>query len=305
MDNVNISNLDLNLLRTFVVLMEERNVSSASKRLNLSQSATSNALERIRESFNDRVLEREGRTMVPTRAAQELWPKLSTALADIESAIGTSAELKPETMQSHFTIGIDEYVMALHGAALINTINQEAAGVSLAFTIARPGNYTSQLVHNDVDLIIAPVWQSEPDIVQHHLFDEDFVGLMANDHPLAGKKMTKKRYVSYPHILISSRGIVEGNVDSGLQQANLSRQVKISTPWFESAPKYLANTHYLLNMGRQLSEKLAATHPVHTFTLPVPVPGFSVFMLWHPRHTTDRHLAWLRELCSAILTDQA
>ncbi len=295
MDSVNISKLDLNLLRTFVVLMEERNVSRASERLNISQSAASNALERIRESFQDRILERKGRVMQPTRAAEYLLPKISAALMDIEHALGSYSTFKPEGLKETFTIGIDEYSMALMGKTLMDSIFNSAPNVDLVFMFADPSRYSDQLARNEVDVLVAPVWQSWPGVLQTTLYTEDFIGLMSDTHPLVGQKVTLKKYVSYPHLLVSSRGIVQGNVDVGLRSKNVERRVLMSTPWFESAPAYLANTQMLLNMGRKLGEKMSALYPVEDFELPVAVPGFDVCMLWHPRNSTDSHQVWLRD----------
>ncbi|MGB0849272.1 MAG: LysR family transcriptional regulator [Thiolinea sp.] len=296
MDNINISKFDLNLLKTFVVLMEERNVSRAAERLNLSQSATSNALERIRSGFHDRILEREGRTMIPTRTALMLWPKINEALATINSAFNAHNTLQPEVLDTHFTIGISEYSMALYGTTLVDTIRQTAPNVSLSFIMARPGKYTEQLALGKVDMLIASVRDPLPELAQHHLFDEDFIGLMASDHPLSGKTMTLRSFVTYPHMLVSQHGILRGAIDTALEKENLSRKIAMSTPWFESVPDYLAGTHYLLNTGRKLGIKLIQQHAISEYTIPVSVPGFSIFLLWHPRHTCDTQHHWLREL---------
>ncbi len=64
--------LDLNLLRVFAVLMEERSVSRAAPRLRLTQASASNALARLRATLGDRVLERQGNAMVPTRRSLDL-----------------------------------------------------------------------------------------------------------------------------------------------------------------------------------------------------------------------------------------
>ena len=301
MDNIDISKLDLNLLRTFVILMEERNVSRASERLNISQSATSNALERIRESFNDRILEREGRVMQPTRAALELWPQISQALSEIESVLNAYNTFDPATVREHFTIGIDEYSMLLNGRQVINSIRSVAPKVTLSLVSANPENYTDQLARNQVDLLIAPVWQSLPDLVIQPVYKETFVGLMSSDHPLAGKRMTLKRYINYPHLLVSTRGIVTGNVDVGLDHKNQHRKVVLSTPWLETAVGLLSGSEMLLNIGKRLSQRMLLRHPVDQFELPIEVPGFEVCLLWHPRTTSDSHHRWLRRHVRASL----
>jgi DNA-binding transcriptional LysR family regulator len=51
--------LDLNLLVALDALLTERSITKAAERLNLSPSATSNALARLREYFDDELLVQE------------------------------------------------------------------------------------------------------------------------------------------------------------------------------------------------------------------------------------------------------
>ncbi len=303
MDNINISNLDLNLLRSFVVLMEERNVSRASERLNISQSAASNALERIRDSFQDRVLEREGRTMQPTRAAEYLLPKIKAALTDIDNALTSYVEFEPALLEEEFRIGIDEYSMTLFGDFLIDSVFQFAPNVRLAFHPVDPSRYSEQLSRNELDLLVAPVWQSLQDVVQHSLYSERFIGLTGAKHPLAGNKVTLKKYLKFPHLLVSSRGIVPGNVDVALKSKKLKRHVAMSTPWLNSAPNMLAHSDMILMMGERLAKRYLHDSTVAAFEPPLDVPGFEVKLLWHPRNTTDPRHSWLRTQVTDVFSN--
>ncbi|PZO39205.1 MAG: hypothetical protein DCF19_14635 [Pseudanabaena frigida] len=58
MHQIDIKHLDLNLLTILKVLLDEKSVTKASEKLNLSQSATSHALKRLRKMLNDPLLER-------------------------------------------------------------------------------------------------------------------------------------------------------------------------------------------------------------------------------------------------------
>ncbi|MEF1305449.1 LysR family transcriptional regulator, partial [Vibrio owensii] len=57
---------DYNLLKVLRVLLETRNTKQAAERLNLSQSAVSHALSRLRETFDDALFVRERYGLVPT-----------------------------------------------------------------------------------------------------------------------------------------------------------------------------------------------------------------------------------------------
>lgn len=75
---------DLNLLKVFHVLMEERNVTRAADRLFVSQSAISKSLKRLREIFDDALLVRSAHGLVPTTRAEELAATVRDAVSRLE-----------------------------------------------------------------------------------------------------------------------------------------------------------------------------------------------------------------------------
>src|ERR1700753_1210286 len=94
-------NLDLNLLRVFDVLLEERNVTRAGARLGLTQSAVSHALNRLRYALNDELFVRGPRGMHPTARAAEIGPQVRAALVQLQAAV-TPADFSPITSERRF-----------------------------------------------------------------------------------------------------------------------------------------------------------------------------------------------------------
>ena len=85
---IEMSNLDLNLLRVFDAVLRERNVLRASEAINLSPSAVSHALSRLRGFFNDDLFVRTVAGMEPTTRALEMAPLVCDALVIIDRAVG-------------------------------------------------------------------------------------------------------------------------------------------------------------------------------------------------------------------------
>ena len=79
--------LDLNLLKAFSVLMDERNVSKAAERLAITQPAMSGVLARLRDSFDDPLFVRVQRDVVPTNRALELAPQVKKVLNEVEQLL--------------------------------------------------------------------------------------------------------------------------------------------------------------------------------------------------------------------------
>ena len=80
---MNMQNLDLNLLKTLHILLEEENVSRAAMRLSLSQSAVSHALGRLRNYFGDPLLIKVKNGMSPTTLAEDLKVPLAKIIDQI------------------------------------------------------------------------------------------------------------------------------------------------------------------------------------------------------------------------------
>ena len=79
-----IRKLDLNLLKAFDALLDERSVTQAAARLSLTQPAVSGMLTRLRENFDDPLFVRTSRGIVPTQRALALAPTLKRVLGDIQ-----------------------------------------------------------------------------------------------------------------------------------------------------------------------------------------------------------------------------
>ena len=79
--------LDLNLLKAFSVLMDERNVSKSAERLAITQPAMSGVLARLRDSFDDPLFVRVQRGVVPTNRALELVPQVKKVLNEVEQLL--------------------------------------------------------------------------------------------------------------------------------------------------------------------------------------------------------------------------
>jgi DNA-binding transcriptional LysR family regulator len=304
---VPLADLDLNLLKVFDVLMEERSVSRAARRLGITQSSTSNALERLRRALDDRVLERSGNAMVPTRTAIELWPHVQLALAQIVTGINSVGEFDPATLRQTVSIGMDEYSLAILGPPIEARLRAAAPRIRLVFLSATPHEDEQALFGGRLDLLIGPAWRPIAGLDRSVLLHETFVAVVDADHPLVGERGTAtlkiEDYVRYPHILVSRRGYVTGNVDDGMRQLGMRRTIATTTPYYASAPRFLRGTELILNLGRRLAREFAEGVGLRTFEIPMKVPGFDICLFWHPRNTRAKPHQWLRREIEAVAAD--
>src|ERR1700756_3528099 len=123
--------LDLNLLRVFHVMLEERNVTRAGARLGLSQSAVSHALNRLRYALNDELFLRGPNGMVPTARAIEMGPQVHAARAQLQAAIAP-ADFSPANSERRFVLVAGAYACAVLAPPLVARLATEAPLAALA-----------------------------------------------------------------------------------------------------------------------------------------------------------------------------
>jgi len=285
---------DLNLLVTLDVLLSEGSVVGAARRLQLSASAMSRALARLREETGDPLLVRAGRGLVPTPRALELRDRVRQVVDDAEAVLRPAMKLDLATLSRTFTIRSSEGFVETFGPALLARITGEAPGVRLCFVL-KPDKDSTPLREGTVDLEtgITSVAMG-PEIRTHGLFRDRFVGVVRKGHPLCKGKLTPQRYASAAHVLVSRRGLEMAPVDEALAKLALVRNGVVTVGGFASAIVLAGESEMVATVPEKHTQSL--WRGLHRFVLPVPVPEFTISLFWHPRLDADPAHRWLRAL---------
>lgn len=299
---------DLNLLPALDVLLAERSVAAAARRLGLSASAMSRTLSRLRAATGDPLLVRAGRTMVLTPWAEGVRVRTQNALFEARALLHpTLPELDMATHQQLFTVRANDGFVESFGPALIAEAAQKAPGVLLRFT-PKPEKTDKPLREGLVDLEIGVLGEMGPEIRIQALFRDRFVGVVRGGHPLAQRNaVTPEEYVAYGHVVASRRGLLTGPVDDGLAELGLTRKIAAVVPGFPSALAVARTTDLVALISASFLINQAAASLFHVFELPVNTRGITVSQLWHPRTEVDPAQRWLRqfvrEVCQRFMPD--
>src|SRR5450755_3878191 len=124
---MNLSALDLNLFVVLHAVLEERSATRAARRLNVTQSAVSNALGRLRAALGDPLVVRSGRGLVPTPRATEVAPVVAQAIAHLQTVVDRGRGFDPSESTRTFTV-----------AAADNHQTSEAPRIATAFVKGLP-----------------------------------------------------------------------------------------------------------------------------------------------------------------------
>ncbi|WP_279501943.1 LysR family transcriptional regulator [Aeromonas veronii] len=123
---LDIRSTELNLIPIFVAIYEERSLSWAATRMEISQPAVSKALKRLREIYGDPLFNRKVVGMEPTSFAIDIYPAMAAALKNFSSTLSTSRTFNPCTSQRVFSIACVRLVSAQLVPALLCKIRAHA-----------------------------------------------------------------------------------------------------------------------------------------------------------------------------------
>ena len=282
---------DLNLLVALDMLLTEGSVSKTARRLGLSDSAMSRTLSRIRETFDDPILVRAGRSLVPTPRAITLKESIRALLDEADRLVRTSAPLDLTTLARRFVLRMNEGFIIEFGGRLLRLVAKAAPGVSLHFAVKAEKDATA-LREGRVDLDIGVLGASGPEIKLQTLFRDRFVGVTAPDHHLATGTVTIERYCAAPHISVSRRGMAQGPIDDALRAHGMSRDVVAVVPSFPAALAMVQHSPFVANVPER--QTAALRQGLFRFALPVVTEEVIISMMWHPRSDADPAHRWLR-----------
>lgn len=322
MNGVHFNSLDLNLLRVFDTLIEERSVTRAGERLGLSQSAISHALNRLRYVLGDELFVRMPDGMRPTARAAEIAPRLREGLLQLQLALGP-AEFDPARTERRFTITCGEYVGTVLMPGFISKVRALAPNSGLSI---RPSNMgvAEALLAGRVDLAIGSFRRVPEPFVCEPLFQETRVWVLSADHPMARDHLTMERLASLSHLIISATGedehAIDGYVsDHGLErlvtrsevgllqgvlaERGLHRIIGLTTPHFPAALAVVSQSDMAAPLPRRLAAAFADQYRLKLFDPPYPSPPFDMMALWHRDHGAEPATAWLREVLREVAAE--
>ncbi|VVO36010.1 LysR family transcriptional regulator [Pseudomonas fluorescens] len=283
---------DFNLLVTLDVLLAEGSVARAAQRLRLSPSAMSRALARLRETTGDPLLVRAGRGLVPTPRALELRERVRQLVQDAEAVLRPIEKLDLKQLVRTFTLRTSDGFVENFAADLIARVGEQAPGVRLRF-VPKPDKDSTPLRDGTVDLETGVVGKTaSPELRTQALFRDRFIGVVRTGHPLSQGEITPARYAAGRHISVSRRGLDKGPIDDALKSLELAREIVTMVPGFSTALALARASDLIASVPQRHTANLRSA--MHSFSLPLSVPTFTVAMLWHPRQDADLAHRWLR-----------
>lgn len=293
--------LDLNLLMALDKLLELRNVTAAAEQMNVTQSAMSNMLGRLRTYFDDPLLVQMGRQMEPTARARDLAAPVRDILVRIEATVHSPSEFDPALSSRQFSMMVSDYSLTTVIPALVRRIAQSAPGVKLSFTpqVMQP---SAQLEQGGADLVIAPAIYCACDHPSEVLLRDPMVCVMDAANP-ARHGFDAKALAESEHVLMLPPSDGESYSLTVLRRAGLSVTAPIQSFSFASLPSLVRGTNRITVVQSLLAQEMAQADDLVVLPLPIAVDPLEQRLLWHKLRSPDPGIAWLREQAHLAAAD--
>jgi len=287
---------DLDLLRVLDAIHAEGGVTRAAERLNLSQSAISHSLARLRLMFGDPLFTRDGRRLSATPLTRDLIGPLRQGLQTLDLLVANAGRFDPATAAAQVTISLRDPTETLMLPAIMGRIAREAPGIDLRTVQVRRRNVEGALATGAVSLAIDIALPLSDAVHRQKLAADRMVMVARRGHPALRKAVTLEAYLAQHHVMVTSRRKGPGLEDVELSKRGLRRRIRLRCRNYLAALRAVAETDLVLTMAERYAAIL--TPGLHTRIVPLPfrMPTLDLYLYWHASADGDAANRWLRGL---------
>ncbi|MBB3004678.1 DNA-binding transcriptional LysR family regulator [Paraburkholderia tropica] len=288
--------LDLNLLVTLDALLDERRITRAAERLNLSQSAISGMLAKLREYFDDELLVPVGRNLELTPRARELVQPVRDLLLQVQTIVAIDPKFEPANARRHFKIATSDYVINVLMHRLIPVIEPLAPHITIEF-MPQVEDSAEKLRRGEYDFLIIPEPFIAPDHPHRPLFDDRYTCVVWEGNTKVGARLESvEQFERLDHVAALLGWPRAPTYDSRyLEAQGIERCVRVTTSDFCSIATALIGTQMIAIMHRRLANELSRRLPLRLVHTPIEIPTVREFLQWHEYREKDPCHRWLRE----------
>jgi LysR family transcriptional regulator, nod-box dependent transcriptional activator len=293
---MNLNRLDLNLLVALDVLLAERSITRAAERLNLSPSATSGALARLRTYFDDELLTQIGRRMAPTPLGESLQASVRDCLLHVQATIDIRPQFDPLNSKRNFRLMMSDYVSTVLMPAALRRLQREAPGITIEL-LGNENEPWEALARGEIEFLVLPQNFIRAGHPAEVLFEDEYVCVCWNQNPLIGDEISLEKCLQLGHVVARIGTLRPPTIDAWFfERFGHARRVEVIATNFNSVPHLLVGTNRISIMHRRLALAYSNALPLKILPSPVVMPRLVEMIQWHKYRDRDPGRVWLFEV---------
>jgi DNA-binding transcriptional LysR family regulator len=292
---MNLRTLDLNLLLVFDAIYGERSISKAALKLHLSQPTVSNALARLRERLGDPLFERQGQGMRPTPRAKKLAEPIRQALHTLERGLRDDDTFDFAHSEREFVIAVEDYGESVILPGFVRWLSEVAPRIRIHIRTDGGAPLRAELREGQVDLALDYFPVGDAGFSSTCVITETLMTLSRRDHPLLGERLSLEQYVALSHVVLRAPSNQRPMIDLALAKRGLQRRITVWVPRFISMPLIVQASDMIGTLPRRMATLYADHFRLKAYTVPLRVPQFPVYLIWHESLEPDAGHRWFRQ----------
>lgn len=280
--------IDINLYPLFIAVYEQRSISKAAQLLSISQSAASHALQRLRLQLEDELFLRSGHKMLPTSYAEQIYPAIQYALAQIQAISIPKKQFESHMLQS-IRVALHDEVEPIVFPKIVQhfqALNRDIQFVSIKLDRK---TVLADLAAQQVDFFIDIEQDFGDKVDSQRLVQDQFVVCSQQTH------MDAAIYLASAHIGVSSRRTGILIEDMYLQPQQLSRQILLRCQHYSTALQILEqHPTAILTLPQHVLQHLQVNSSLNVFEAPLDFPVMNLSMYWSKHLNENLRLQFLK-----------
>ena len=237
--------MDFRDLKYFEVIATEGHLGRAAERLHRTQPALTKCIDRLEEDLGTALFEKDGRGMRLTAAGHVLLKRTRQMAIMVEETV---REMRDHAggLQGTVRIGcvptLAEHLMP----AVFSQLLDEAPGITINLVVGMNDNLLAHLRDGEIDLVIGPMLDADPDIVCEQIAEDTMVVMASENHPVFDAPCTLAGLLDYQWMLPATTVASRQWLDQTFERHGLPRpRVQIESNVLNSILPVLEKTRLL------------------------------------------------------------
>ncbi len=293
-----LAGIDLNALKVFDVVMEDRNLTRAATRLGMTVPKVSRTIDKFEEQLGAELFVTHGRGVTPTKEATEIYHVVRQALDQLMAGLTKEKTFDPATASRIFTIDIPVGGDCVIAPSLLEYAQKEAPGVRFHILSERAAMLNEQLRSGETELSIDYEVGANNELSHELLYQDPFYLIARKGHPVLGSKkaLTVETFQTLQHAgLTWTRKRGDSPIATRLNRARVNRNFQFLASTLGAMPWVVASSDYVATVSERVARRFARHFPIELHPLPFDIAPIPIYSVWHSRLDDDPAHQWLRK----------
>ena len=291
-----LNKVDLNLFVVFDAIYMQGNLTRAAEVLCITQPAVSNALARLRLTYDDALFVRTGKGMVPTPLSENIISSIQSALQLLSTSLQESQNFEPFESEKTFRLSMNDMAEAMIMPKLLSQLQKQAPKAGIECCYVPRDEIERELAAGSLDIALDAPFVAVGQMQTQALLKQRYACAVRKDHPKIGDAISLDEYLALDHLQVSSRRKGRGYEDIGLNRLGRQRKVKMRVQHYQVAPLLVAQT----DMALTVPISMAQNYDLKILELPYSLPALDWNIYWHKSADQDQANLWLRNLIASL-----